>query len=201
MAEETDESNHLLEATTVGRAQDGDVASFEVLVRSYQGRIYRLAHKMLFDRGEAEDVVQDTFVLVWRRLPTLVDVSVFRSWLYQIATRRCLAVLRARTRRPTTVVDADDLQTAHDHAHAHAQHDDDRPGCPAAAAEFAAQMRGLDLILQTLPDEQRACWVLREMHELNYLEIAYAMNIPLPTVRGRIARARQSIAKGMTPWR
>ena len=194
---ESSESAGLAEETIVGRAQDGDVASFEILLRRYQSSIYRLANKMLFDRGDAEDVVQDTFVLVWRRLPTLVDPGVFRSWMYQIATRQCLAVLRARTRRQTQVADAEELQAAHDYRHAQ----DDQPDDPAASAQYAAQMRGLDLILQTLPDDQRACWVLRELHELTYLEIAYAINLPPPTVRGRIARARQNIAKGMTTWR
>lgn len=191
------QSARLAEETTVGRAQDGDVASFEILLRRYQGSIYRLANKMLFDRGDAEDVVQDTFVAVWRRLPTLVDPGVFRSWVYQIATRQCLAVLRARARRQTHALDADELQAAHDHSHAH----DDQPDDPAAAAQYNAQMRGLDVILQTLPDDQRACWILRELHELTYIEIAYAINLPPPTVRGRIARARQNIAKGMSTWR
>ena len=71
---------------------------FAVLVRRYQGAVFRLALRMLSDHGEAEDVVQDTFVLVWRRLPTLTDATLFRSWMYQIATRRCLTVLRGRSR-------------------------------------------------------------------------------------------------------
>lgn len=187
----------LAESTIVGRAQDGDVAAFETLLRRYQGSVFRLADKMLFDRGDAEDVVQETFVAVWRRLPTLVDPGVFRSWVYQIATRQCLTVLRSRTRRQTQVVDAEELQAAHDHAHA----TDDQPDDPAASAQYTAQMRGLDLMLKTLPDDQRACWILRELHELSYVEIAYAINLPPPTVRGRIARARQNIAKGMSTWR
>ncbi|RYD47249.1 MAG: hypothetical protein EOP83_28325 [Verrucomicrobiaceae bacterium] len=55
--------------------------------------------------------------------------------------------------------------------------------------------------LATLPDEQRVCWVLREMNELSYPEIAYATHLPVSTVRGRIARARQNLMRGMDAWR
>ncbi|MBA8796240.1 RNA polymerase sigma-70 factor (ECF subfamily) [Friedmanniella endophytica] len=184
------------ETALVARAQDGDVESFEILLRRYQGRVYRLAVRMLFDRAEAEDVVQDTFVLVWRRLPTLADPTVFATWVYQIATRRCLSLLRTRGRRQTDPTEQETLTRVQDE-----QQPDRVEGDPEAAATYAAQLRGLDQVLRTLSDDQRACWVLRELHELSYAEIAYAMQLPVSTVRGRIARARQNIVEGMRSWR
>ena len=62
-------------------------------------------------------------------------------------------------------------------------------------------LRGLEGFLRGLPDEQRACWVLRELHDLSYAEIAYATNLPVSTVRGRLARARQNLTEGMSAWR
>jgi RNA polymerase sigma-70 factor (ECF subfamily) len=59
----------------------------------------------------------------------------------------------------------------------------------------------LTAVLATLPPDQRACWVLHEMHDLTYPTIAYAIGVPVSTVRGRIARARLQLAKGMTAWR
>lgn len=106
--------SRLAEAAMVGRAQDGDEVSFEALVRRYQSPVFGLARRMLGDRGEAEDAVQDTFVVVWRRLPTLADADLFRAWVFQIATRRCLNMLRSRTRRPGTPVVAADLEAAAD---------------------------------------------------------------------------------------
>ncbi len=185
------------ESTLVGRAQDGDIVSFEALVRAYQGLVFRLAQRMLGDRGDAEDVVQDVFVLVWRRLPTLNDPAVFHGWVYQIATRRCLNVLRTRTRHPYPSGVAIDIEVSADPTRPSEPGDDD----PSAVAVHAAQLAGLDTVLQTLTDEQRACWVLREMHELSYTEIAYATRLPVATVRGRLARARQNLAKGMASWR
>ena len=197
-AHEQDELGWLGEAALVGRAQEGDVTSFETLVRRYQRQVFGLALRMLTDRGEAEDVVQDTFVLVWRRLPTLVDADLFRPWVFQIATRRCLNVLRGRTRRPATPTEVADLEVAADAA----QHPGQAvPGSPADAAQHAAQLAGLDEVLATLTDEQRVCWVLREVNELSYPEIAYATHLPVSTVRGRIARARQNLMRGMDAWR
>ena len=89
------------EATTVARAQDGDTDAFEQLVRSYEADLFRLGFRMLSDRGEAQDAVQDTFVLAWRRLPSLLDPEAFRAWIYQLMTRRCLNILRVRVRRHT----------------------------------------------------------------------------------------------------
>lgn len=191
----------LAEATIVGRAQDGDLASFEVLLRCYQAPIYRLARRMVTDRGDAEDIVQDTFVQVWRQLPTLAEPARFRSWLYQIATRRCLTVLRSRSRRPVSPVADDDLQAVHDSSHAIRYGEPSHGGEPAAAAQHAATRRDLDTVLATLPADQRLCWLLRETHDLSYNEIAQATNLPVPTVRGRIARARHNLTKGMSPWR
>lgn len=182
----------LAEATVVGRAQEGDLEAFELIVRRYQGPVFRLAYRMLGDRGEAEDVVQDCLVLVWRKLPSLMDAQAFHRWVYQLATRQCLSVLRTRSRRRTDATESDELEQG-----LPVDVTDD----PAAVAEYNAQLTGLDAFLRRLPDEQRACWVLRELHDLSYPEIAFAMNLPVSTVRGRLARARQNLTKGMSAWR
>jgi RNA polymerase sigma-70 factor, ECF subfamily len=167
-------------------------------VRHYQGPLYRLALRLLADRGEAEDALQDAMVQIWRRLPGLADPQAFRRWAYQVMTRRCVSLLRVRARRSTAPMAEDDLvEVVADQGPTTTGGPDD----PVAAAQYRAQLRGLHEVLATLPDEQRACWVLREMHELTYPEIAYAMNLPLTTVRGRLGRARQNLVKGMEAWR
>ena len=187
----------LSETAWVNRAQDGDASAFEQLVRTYEGELFRLAYRMLGDRGEAEDAVQETFVVVWRQLPTLVDPQAFRAWIYHIATRRCLNVLQRRSRQRTDVTRSDDFEAeTRTQAPLH-----DRGEGPEAAAQTTAVRQSLEQVLATLPPEQRACWVLYELHDLSYPEIAFAIGVPLSTVRGRIARARQNLAKGMAPWR
>ncbi|GAA3629038.1 RNA polymerase sigma factor [Microlunatus ginsengisoli] len=182
------------EATVVARAQDGDPAAFEQLVRSYQADLLRLGFRMLSDRGDAQDAVQDTFVLTWRRLPSLLDPQAFRAWIYQLMTRRCLKLLRTRSRRRTSTTGPENPAGTPIAAGS-------ATTGPANAAQTNAMQDALTAALATLPPDQRACWVLHEMHEMTYPAIAYAIGVPVSTVRGRIARARPQLAKGMTAWR
>lgn len=170
MNDATTRVSQLSEAACVSRAQDGDAEAFERLVRDYEAELFRLAYRMLGDRGDAEDAVQESFVAVWRRLPTLLDPQAFRAWIFHIATRRCLTVLQRRARRRTDVTRGEDFEAE---TQAHTQLADTGDG-PEEAAEHAAQRRSLDQVLATLPPDQQACWVLHELHDLTYPEIAYA---------------------------
>ncbi|NOL40252.1 sigma-70 family RNA polymerase sigma factor [Kribbella sandramycini] len=175
------------EATLVARARDRDPAAFELLVRRYQRRIYTLCLRMLNGAtGDAEDVAQETFVTAWRRLPELQHDAAFSSWLYRTATNRCLTLLQRR--KPTTDLDEDELGLTTD---------DD----PARAAGNSAAMRALSAALRRLPAQQRACWLLREVHGRSYQEIAELVGTTPTAVRGRIARARAELAEVMEPWR
>jgi RNA polymerase sigma-70 factor (ECF subfamily) len=149
---------------------------------------------MLSDRGEAQDAVQDTFVLAWRRLPSLLDPEAFRAWIYKLMTRRCLNILRVRLRQDTGVSSGPDLEL---HAPAGRPARASSTTDPAAVAHADAMQDSLTAVLATLPPDQRACWVLHEMHELTYPALAAATGIPVSTVRGRIARARLQLGRGM----
>lgn len=179
------------DASLVGRSTSGDDAAFAVLVRRYQAPLYRHAWRLTQDRRAAEDVTQEAFVTAWRRLPTLSRAESFRSWLYQIATRRSIDVVRAR--RPEQPLDtigtvglAGRLASA-------------EPG-PAAELERREQVEALAVALQELPLAQRAAWSMREVDGLSYEEIAVALAVPVSTVRGRIARARRELAERMSAW-
>lgn len=185
----------LAEATLVVRAQDGDVAAFEHLARTYEAELVRLGYRMLSDLGEAQDAVQDTLLVAWRKLPSVTDPAAFHAWVYQLMTRRCLNLLRQRARRPAVVAADDDLEWATQTGRTPRTDQD-----PAAAAQAGAVRDGLTAVLNTLPAEQRACWVLHNLHHLSYPEIAYAIGVPVSTVRGRIARARGQLTKGMSAW-
>ncbi len=186
----------LRQSPLVVRAQDGDVAAFERLIRSYEKELLRLGYRMLTDVGEAQDAVQDSLVLAWRELPTLQDPQAFHAWVYQLMTRQCLNLLRTRRRRRTVLTRDGDLSQEPAY---HAVGGETDP--PSAAAQTSALGAGLAVALTTLPADLRACWVLKELHHLSYPEIAYAIGVPVATVRGRIARARLNLAKGMSEWR
>lgn len=184
------------EGSIVARAQDGDLRAFEHLVNVYQGRLFRLAYRMLNDRGDAEDVVQEALTASWRGLPMLQDVRAFGGWVYRLATNRCLDVLRKRSARTELVIDPEDILTISADGAGSDQLSD-----PAYEAERTARDDSLTAVLNTLPPEQRACWLLREMHGRSYAEIGVTLKISAAAVRGRLARARHQIAEGMSEWR
>ncbi|MFF3564668.1 RNA polymerase sigma factor [Streptomyces sp. NPDC002574] len=170
------------------RAGEGDDDAFAVLVRRHSASMLALAHHLLGNSSDAEDAVQDAFISAWRRLPQFRGDAAFRTWMYRIVTNRCLNVLRRRT----TAVP---LDTVPEPATGNTG------SGPPGAAESAAATAALAHALSRLNPEQRACWVLRELHGLHYEEIAQIVGASEQTVRGRLFRARRSLMKEMAPWR
>lgn len=183
----TDVGAKLDDVTLVVRAREGDVRAYEQLVRRYQGPMFRLAVRMLANRGDAEDVVQEVFLTAWRSLAGLQEESAFVGWLYRMVTNRCLNVIRAR--RATVDVDL-------------AQRESRGAGSrPERTVEVSEQLAAVTAALHRLTGEQRACWLLREVHGRSYEEIAQAVGVTTTAVRGRIARARAQLTEMMAPWR
>ncbi|QKW09985.1 sigma-70 family RNA polymerase sigma factor [Streptomyces sp. NA04227] len=170
------------------RAAEGDDEAFAVLVRRHSSVLLGLALHLLGNRADAEDAVQDAFLSAWRRLPEFHHSASFGTWMYRIVTNRCLNTLRRGPR--ALPLDAVAEPTAGD------------PGSsPPRAAETHAAMAALVAALRELNPDQRACWVLRELHGLHYEEIAHATGTSEQTVRGRLFRARHALQEAMRPWR
>lgn len=180
------DDSSLDDLTLVVRARDGDVRAYEQLVRRYQGPMFRLAVRMLASRGDAEDVVQEVFLTAWRSLATLQAEAAFVGWLYRMTTNRCLNMIRAR--RATVDVDL-------------AQRESSAGSRPERTVEVSEQLAAVTVALQRLTGEQRACWLLREVHGRSYDEIAQSVGVTTTAVRGRIARARAQLTEMMAPWR
>lgn len=174
------------DATLVARAREGDLRAFEALVRRYQGQMYRLALRMTASTGDAEDIVQEVFVTAWRRLPEIREDAAMVGWLYRTTTNRCVNLLRRR--RPTTELD--------DTTPTQVPSED-----PQRAAQASQQRAALTAALAQLPSNQRAVWLLREVHGRSYEEIAQLLATTPHAVRGRLSRARVQLAELMQPWR
>ncbi|WP_308296724.1 RNA polymerase sigma factor [Streptomyces sp. ISL-44] len=170
------------------RACEGDDDAFAVLVRRHSSPLLALAHHLLGNRADAEDAVQDAFLAAWRQLPEFRHSASFGTWMYRIVTNRCLSTLRRRPR--ALPLDTVPEPAAHD------------PGSsPPRVAETDAATAALAAALGELNPEQRACWVLRELHGLHYEEIAHVTGTSEQTVRGRLFRARHALQEAMRPWR
>ncbi|WP_178945219.1 RNA polymerase sigma factor [Kocuria sp. TGY1127_2] len=180
-------------ATLVLRAQDGDVDSFERLVDKYQAPLLRLAFRMLGNRADAEDVAQESLMNAWLKLEYLETPEAFSTWLYRQAVNRCKDILKSPRHGFTVPIDeTNDGNPAWTDTNASAD--------PQRQAENQSSMDALSILLQKLPREQRECWVLREQMELSYAEISRTLALPEATVRGRLSRARKTLANEMKEW-
>lgn len=177
---------HADDGIVAGRAMDGDVAAYAVLVRRYTPLMRAYTRRMLNASADVDDIVQETFVTAWQRFSELDDPSKVKSWLMRILSRK--AVDRIRALRPT--VDVDDIEQA---APAHS--------APARIVEARAGIAALGAALQELPAAQRECWVLREMGGYSYDDIAEELEISVSTARGLLARARKYMIVRMEEWR
>lgn len=177
------------ETTLVVRAQEGDVHAFEELARRHQDALFRVAVRVLGNRTDAEDALQEALLDAWKKIGTFRAEAAFSTWMYRIVTNRCTALLRrSRPTVPVSEVGDDALATS-------------EAGSPEHTAEIAAEMASLSRVVARLPDDQRTCWVLRELEGLGYAEIAEITGAGETAVRGRIHRARTALAEGMREWR
>lgn len=174
------------DALVAGRAMDGDVDAFAVLVRRYTPMMRAYTRRMLNASADVDDIVQEAFVTAWQRFSELDDPGRVKSWLMRIVSRK--AIDRIRALRPT--VDIDEMeQPAPDRA------------TPARVVEARAGIAALGAALQELPAAQRECWVLREMGGYSYDEIAAELGVSVSTARGLLARARKFMIVRMEAWR
>jgi RNA polymerase sigma-70 factor, ECF subfamily len=175
--------------TLAARAAAGDDSAFEELVRRYQARVYRLACRITTDT-EAPDVLQDTFLQVYRHLPSFRGESQFGTWVYRIAMNAALMHRRSRGQRPGDSLesflpefDADGRHTATPaelQVTARAEETLDRQFLAAKARDGIAR----------LPELYRDAFVLRDLEGLGTSDVARILGVEPATVRQRVHRAR-----------
>ncbi|NRA01047.1 MAG: sigma-70 family RNA polymerase sigma factor [Myxococcales bacterium] len=182
----------------VRKAREGSREAFEVLVRRFSERAYRVAFRILRDADQSEDVLQDAFIKAYRGIRKFEQRSAFYTWLYRIVVN--LALDRRRRERPGTRVEWDD-GVAHE---IEPRAVVGQPPDPDATARRAQVRRILSEGIQQLPDGQREVLLLREVEGLSYEEIAKAMEISKGTVMSRLHYARRKLTsflreRGVSP--
>jgi RNA polymerase sigma-70 factor (ECF subfamily) len=175
--------------TLAARAAAGDDRAFEEIVARYEARVFRLACRLTSDT-DAPDVLQETFLQVYRHLPSFRGESQFGTWLYRIATNAGLMLRRARTRRPVESLEAFfprfDDQGVHVNTPAELQiaaHADELLDRQLLAGKARAA-------IARLPDIYRDAFVLRDLEEMSTADVAQVLDVEPATVRQRVHRAR-----------
>jgi RNA polymerase sigma-70 factor (ECF subfamily) len=190
----------------IARARAGDHNAFRDLVQGHSHELQVHCYRILGSLQDAEDALQETLVSAWRNLGEFGQRSSLRTWLYQIATNRCLSMLRAGTRRPriapplpeatlpepTGVGDAPPwLEPYPDVLLDHLV--DQRVGPEARYETTEAISLAFIIALQLLPPRQRAALVLRDVLGYHAAEVAQMLGTTQEAVSSALKRARATV--------
>lgn len=167
------------EKDLICRAARGDAEAFRQLVEAYQTPAYRLAARMCGPDG-AEDVTQEAFLAAWRALPEFRGDCRFSTWLYRLVSNAAIDFLR-REKKHRDTGDVDDLELP------------DGGPSPQEQAERSDTRDAVRRALDRLSPEHRQVLLLRFMQELDYGEIARALDVSEGTVKSRINRAKSKL--------
>ena len=178
----------------VERVQRGDKKAFDLLVLKYQHKIVNLVMRYVRDPELALDITQEAFIKAYRAIPRFRGDSAFYTWMYRIAVNTAKNHLAAQRRRP---MDVDlDLQDPEQYdLHAKLRETDTPEG-----VTLGKELKEIvERAIAALPEDLRTAIILRELEGMSYEEIAQTMECPVGTVRSRIFRARDAIAKKVGP--
>ena len=158
---------------TVAAAKAGDLAAFEVLVRTYQAPVWRFLRHLLGDGDLAEDVTQETFVRVHRKLGSFDGRSRFSTWLFQVARNAGIDAVRSRSRRARLP---------------------EHGAGPASSPELRHE---LGAALASLTTDLREALLVVEVLGLGYADAGRLLGVPEGTVKSRVHRARERVVAWM----
>jgi RNA polymerase sigma-70 factor (ECF subfamily) len=187
-----DAAGQAVDAALVEEALGGRLEAFNQLVARHQDHLFALVYRLVPDRDQAADAVQEAFFNAYRNLASFRGGSV-RGWLGRIAVNAAMDLQRARRRRPSQP---------------YPEYEDDSWQPPAgkelepeAKALAAERSRALAGALANLPAEQRSCIVLYDVEGYGYAEIAEIMHVEVGTVKSRIHRGRLLLRGALAPDR
>jgi RNA polymerase sigma-70 factor (ECF subfamily) len=174
----------------VRRVQAGESGLFEVVMRRYNQRLYRVARAILRDNAEAEDVTQQAYVNAYQHLDQFAGRSMFSTWLTKIAVHEALARARRRGR-------FDEQEAVH-------EWDGETmgalksPGPDPERQAFAGELRALiESAIEALPEHYRAVFVMREVEGMSTAESAECLDITEETAKTRLHRARMLLRESL----
>jgi RNA polymerase sigma-70 factor, ECF subfamily len=171
------------DAELITAAMAGDRAAMDRLLRAHHDRVYAVCRRITGNDADAADATQEALISIVRSLGRFDGRSSFSTWAYRIATNASLDELRRRKRRPVTMVD--DAWPGHEPA--------DHDG--GSRIDGLGDRMAIDAALRLLPEDFRVPLVLRDVCDLDYAEIAATLDIPVGTVKSRIARGRGALAQ------
>lgn len=167
----------------MGRFQGDDVQAFNILVDRYKNQLLNFIFRFIGDHTVAEDLVQETFLRLYKKKHYYKEIAKFSTWIYTIAGNLAKSELRRKKRRTFFSIN-------------NASNDDqdfdlpDPDSNPMEKTETSMTMIEIQNAINKLPEHFKEVVLMRDVQELSYEEIADALKIPLGTVKSRVNRGR-----------
>jgi RNA polymerase sigma-70 factor (ECF subfamily) len=185
------------EATLVTRLRAGDDAAYEVLVRTYSGRLLAVTRRILASDEDAREAVQEAFISAFRSLDRFEGGARLSTWLHRIAVNAALMKLRTRKRRPEESIESL-LPVYQDDGH-HAE----QFRSWSEPVDVAMQRREMQALvrrcIEQLPESYRTVLLLRDIEQLGTEETAAMLGVTANAVKIRLHRARQALRTLLDP--
>ena len=177
------------DAELLERCRRGDMDAFEELYQAHAGRLHGLATRLLGSRVEAEDLLQEIFLLAYRRLETFKGDAALSTWLYRIAVNRCVDHLRSRgAKMADATTELDDNRSV--------------PGERTDAGSAAVGRIDLERAIASLPEGYRAAFVLHDVEGFEHREIAALLGVSEDTSKSQLHKVRLRLRQALTvPFR
>jgi RNA polymerase sigma-70 factor (ECF subfamily) len=166
------------DADLVARCRSGDMDAFERLYHEHAPRLYSLARRMSGSSDDADDLLQEIFLQVHRKLGTFKGDAAIGTWLYRLALNLCVDFTRGRQARMTRVT---------------ATLDEDGAIEPAAARETPLARIDLERAIERLPDGCREAFVLHDVEGLDHKDVARVLGIAEGTSKSQVFKARMKL--------
>ncbi len=173
-----------ISADILRKAAAGDIGAFEAIYRAYAPFVYNVAYRMVEAKEDAEEVTQEVFLIIHRKLNSFMFRSSLKTWVYRITANCAINLLNKRNREHKSRVDMDDVlefMPSLVNTRQHMENEDH---------DYKVRM-----LLNLLNPDEKACVVLRNIEGLSYIQIAQSLNVNINTVRTRLKRAREKMLK------
>jgi RNA polymerase sigma-70 factor, ECF subfamily len=169
----------LTDDDAVAAAVAGDRAALESLLERHADRVYAVCRRVLSDPDDALDATQEALIAIARSITSFDRRSAFSTWVYRVATNAALDEARRKNRRPIPTETVAEI------------------AAPGSVEARVAATIDVGSALTRVPEEFRVALVLRDACDLEYSDIAEVLDVPIGTVRSRIARGRKALAAAL----
>lgn len=167
---------------TIKKAAKGDIHAFEELYQNTSEYVYNVAWRVINKHEDVEEVVQEVFLLIYRKLKDFRFEASFKTWVYRITVNTAIDYLRKTSpEKEKTVGYSEQIPNA------------TVPNEIEEKINDEYRKKTVKSVLKILSPEQRTCIVLRNIEDLSYQEIANILEININTVRSRLRRARETL--------